>query len=292
MGSKKSTTTTTRDVPQYLEDASQRAVNLGTSIAERPYEAYQGDRFADLSQNERTGINLAATGGKDIEKSLKNAGDELAGIKTLPETDMTGYMNPHIDAAMDPTLRNLNASAGRAQRNLSAKQGAGGGSGEILARSAIDKNLMQSVGDATAQGRAQAFNQAINTWRGDQNMKMRASQAWRDTAGDISRMNSNQIRDLMLTGGTARVLQQMDKDFDYAQFTEARDWDVNNLGPLLASLGGPHESTETSKKKTKGGVIGQIVGGAALVAGAIFAPVTGGASLAAGAGVAGALQGS
>jgi hypothetical protein len=290
MGSKKSTTTSTRDVPQYLEDASQRAVNLGTKIAERPHTSFQGDRFADLSQNEIAASNLAATGGKGIETSLQNAGDQLAGIKTLPESDLSGYMNPYTDQVTAPVIRNLNASAGRAQRNLSAKMGAGGGSGEILARSAIDKNLMQSIGDATAQGRAQAFNQAINTWSNDNDMKLRASSAWRDTAGDITRMNSQQVRDLALTGGADRILQQMNKDFDYQQFIEARDWDVNNLGPLLASLGGPHESTESTKTKKKGGALGAIIGGVATIAGAVFAPVTGGASLAVAGAVAGATK--
>lgn len=291
MGSKKSTTTTNRDVPQYLEDASRQAVNLGTSIADRPYTGYEGERVAGLHGNERAAINLAASSGPGIETALQKAGDSIAGIKTLPETNLTAYMNPYVDQVLDPTIEKINAQAGRAQRNLTSKAGAGTSSGQLLVQSDLDRGRMQSIAEATSQGRAQAFNQAINTWRGDNDMKLRASQAWRDTAGDISRMNSEQIRDLMLTGGAARVLQQMDKDFNYQQFIEARDWDVNNLGPLLASLGGPHDSTETSKTKKKGGVIGQIVGGAALVAGAVFAPVTGGASLAAGAGVANAVGG-
>lgn len=291
MGSKKSTTTSNRDVPQYLEDASRRAVNLGTSVADRPYTAYSGERFAGLHDNERSAINLAATGGKGIEESLQQAGDKLAGIKTLPETDLSGYMNPYTDQVIAPTIRNLNAQAGRTQRNLTSKMGAGSGSGEILVNSAVNQNLNRSIADTTTKGRAEAFNQAIGTWRNDNDLKMRASQAWRDTAGDISRMNSGQIRDLALTGGAARVLQQMNKDFDYQKFVEARDWDINNLGPLLASLGGPHESTETKKTKTKGGALGSIIGGIATIAGAVFAPVTGGASLAIGSAVAGAAKG-
>lgn len=283
MGSKKSTTTTTRDVPEHIENASRQAVNLGSRIASRPYEAYGGDRFADLTDNERAGINLATDGGRDVTQYIDRAGQSLEDIRTLPETNLSAYMNPNTDAVESGVMRNLQTAAGRASRSAARM---GDGSGELYAQSAIQKQNLRSVADASSSLRSKAFGDAINAWRGDQDMKLRASQAWRDTAGDVSRMNSQQIRDLMMTGEAARVVSQLDKDFDYFQYAEQRDWDINNLGPLLESLQVPYETTERSKTKTKGGLLGNVIGAGALIAGAMFAPATGGASLAAGASVA------
>jgi len=290
MGSKKSTTTTTHDVSQDVEDASRQAVNLGTKIASRPYQAYTGERYAPMSANEKAGINLAASSAGGPQQYLDRAGAELSGIKKFPDSDITAYMNPHTDAAMQPALRNLEAASGRASRAATAGSGPGSSSGNLLQQSAVQKNLMQGISDTTAQGRSQAFQQAQQTWGQDQDRHMRAAAAWRDTAGDIQKMNSQQIKDLMFTGNAARVAQQANKDFDYQQFTENRDWDVHNLGPLLDSLKVPHDETTKTVTKKKSG-FGQILGAVATVAGIAFAPVTGGASLAVGGAVAKAAGG-
>lgn len=288
MGSKKSTTTTTHDVPDDIENASRQAINLGTAAASRPYTPYTAERFAPLNANEQQAINLASHGSESADAYLKRAGDELAGIKTFDQGGAEGYMNPYTDAAMQPALRNLTTTAERASKNL--QTGPGSSSGNLFQQSAIQRNLMQGIADTTAKGRAEAFSQAQQAWGADQDRKLKAAQAWRDTAGDITKMNSQQIRDLMLTGEAARVAQQANKDFDYQQFIENRDWSVNNLGPLLASLKVPHDEKTKTVTKQKSG-FGQILGAVATVAGLAFAPVTGGASLAAAGAVSKGLNG-
>jgi predicted phage tail protein len=88
-------------------------------------------------------------------------------------------------------------------------------------------------------------------------------------------MLTQDIQNLLTTGGIKRQLEQAGLDFDYGQFIEARDWDVNNLGTLIDTLSTvPHTKTRTEKQKK--GALGTILGVAATVAGAYF---TGGASL-------------
>ncbi len=98
-------------------------------------------------------------------------------------------------------------------------------------------------------------------------------------AGHGTDVISQDIRNLMMTGETARRIEQGQRDFDYAQFVEGRDWDAKNAGIItnvLAGLRGSYgEETKTTTKE-KGSVMGQILGAATTIGAAYF---TGGGSL-------------
>ena len=89
-------------------------------------------------------------------------------------------------------------------------------------------------------------------------------------------MLSNEMNNLLVTGGLRRQLEQVGLDFDYMQFVEARDWDITNLQPLLAALSTvPYSETQTTTEETSGGTFQAVLGAAATVAAAYF---TGGLS--------------
>jgi hypothetical protein len=104
----------------------------------------------------------------------------------------------------------------------------------------------------------------------------------------MGNLNAQQIRDLATTGEVDRIVRQAADDFDYGQFLEARDWDVNNLGVLLQTLGAvpkdvtaTTDATNVTESVEQSGMLGQLLGAGVAIAGAFF---TGGMSLAAGAG--------
>ena len=91
----------------------------------------------------------------------------------------------------------------------------------------------------------------------------------------------------MTTGATDRSIRQAMADFDYQQFTEGRDWDLRNLGGLLAALQGTqgsYSTTQTQTTEQKGSALGQALGIATTLIGAFYNPVGTAAGMAAGAG--------
>jgi hypothetical protein len=279
MGSKKTTTTRRTEIAPWLEAGSQQAVALGRQIGSQPYQAYGGQRVAGLSENEQTALGLAQQGGSEARSYLDRAGAQLDSMQAYSGDRVREYMNPYLENVLNPALRKTGEAfdARRTQlRNNAAKVNAFGGDRQSLLESQLDKNYLETVGDITSKANYDAWANAQEMFFRDEERKLRAADAYARVGGDISRMNSAQIQDLMATGGLSRVLEQAKLDFDYQQFIENRDWNIRNLGPLIESLRVPASSTQTDTTREKGGALGQILGAAATVATAYF---TGGASL-------------
>jgi hypothetical protein len=129
----------------------------------------------------------------------------------------------------------------------------------------------------------------------DAQLKLQSGQGQLSAGQTLAGINQQQIQDLMNTGNVARVVQQSQDNFNYGQFLENRDWNVNNLTPLLQTLSSipknqyqnmTSDQVATTVQKSGGAM--QIIGAAAAIAGAFF---TGGASLAIGAGLTAAAAG-
>lgn len=164
--------------------------------------------------------------------------------------------------------------------------------GSIAAQEAADRRAsggaLAALGDSDRSAKYNAGTALTAMGEQDAMRKIGVGQTKIQAGNTLAGMNSQQVQDLMATGGIERVLQQANLDFDYGQFLEKRDWDVNNLAPLLNTLQAiPKDvyqnmtSKQVAEEVTKSGGAGQVLGLAATVAGAFF---TGGASLAVGAG--------
>lgn len=275
MGSKrKRTTETTNQVQQrrhdpYITAASQQAVGMAQDIATREYTPYTEQRVASLTENERMGSEAARSGYSEAQDLVRRS------AMGFDEAFDTGALDPYLRNLADPMIREQNREFERRRNDMEAQAqrvGAFGGDRMALERAALDQSQMERVGDI----RGQAFDRAIGVFQNDQQRRMQAG-------AQLSQMNSQQVRELMATGGVERLLEQAQLDFDYGQFLEARDWSVQNLGPLLQTLQAvPKDITETTDRtsttetKESGGTLGAIMGAATTLAGAYF---TGGGSL-------------
>lgn len=273
MGSSTKKTTQKYKPAEHINKGSQQATALATEYASQPYRPYEGQRVADLSQNEQMAIDLA----RDQSGSALAT---LEGVNTDFRTaDIQGYMNPFIKGALDPAARELRESALRQRNELAgnlSSRGAFSGSRAALQDSEVNRALTEGLGDLYGQGYAQAFDRAAALWGQDQDRAMRKAGLQSDVADrDMSR--------LLNSGGVERAVEQAKADFDYQQYTEGRDWSGKQaafLTDVLSGLSGTYETTQTKKTKDKPSLGGQILGAATTIAGAYF---SGGMSLAAGA---------
>ncbi len=264
--------------PAYLINAEKSALDKATEISNRQYTPFQGQRVAGLSSNEQQAYDLAGKSQEQSGRLFDEAGNLIHESADMDfQRDMPGYMNPFVDAALDPTIRRLNESYDTNRtRLLNSKAGAFGGDRAAIESSALDKNLKQSIGDVTSTTYMQAAQQAQQAFFQDADRKARAGQALQQLGGDLTKLNSSQIQDLMATGGTMRLLEQAKLDINYDAFREARDWDANNLDPLLKAI----SATKGGNITTTGndpGKVGQILGGSIAAVGTYFAnrPQTG-----------------
>lgn len=226
----------------WIGDAQQDLVDRSKAIADRPYTPYQGGRVADLSSNERQAYSLAndATNFNDSRGYLDKAGATIDGIDDWSADTVKKYMDPYVGQVVDNTLKREDTAYQQRRNQLksqSASIGAFGGDRASLLEAAETGKHLQNVGDITAKGYSDAYSKALDSWQADSRTKLAAADAYRSVGGDISRLNSSQITDLLRTGQADTLVRQMNLDNDYSKFIEQRDWDANNLDVLMRAVG-------------------------------------------------------
>lgn len=278
--SKKSKETKT-EIPPWLSEGSQKAVGMASDIADREYTPYEEQRFAEASPAEQKAFEMAMSPEAgawrgDLERSREFA--ERGGQSFL-DADIDAYMSPYIESALEPAARKFREEGLRSQQEMMGKaaraEAFGGSRAAILEAEASGKPLEQ-LSDLYARGYQSAYEAAATAFDQDRVSARAASDQFREIGAEGQKMLGQEMNNLLVTGGLQRQLEQTNLDFDYAQFMEARDWDVTNLRTLVDTLQRvPHGTTTT--EETKGGTFQAVLGAAATVAAAYF---TGGASLA------------
>ncbi len=265
MGRSKKTTTSERKIAPYVEAGSQQAIQRAREIADRPYVEYGGERIAGMDPSEQQAYDLASGGVGGYERDL-NRSREFAEQAATPftEFDQAAYMNPYIKGALDPAARELREEMARQQEQIGGQAGmvgAFGGSRQAILESEAQRGGMEAIGDLYGRGYAQAFESSRDQINRDRAASARAADQFRATGQQGQQQMTQDIQNLLTTGGLQRNLRQAGLDFDYQQFVEARDWDITNLQPLLAALSSvPYSETQTTTTKSKKSALSTIVG--------------------------------
>ena len=206
------------------------------------------------------------------------------GSQSFLEADINAYMNPFIKGALDPAARELREDASIRKNALAGQHksmGAFGGGRASLMEEETNKTLTEGISDLYGRGYAQAFESGSDRWAADRANYNQSGANFLQTAGVQSGLITQDIDNLMRTGGIERSVQQNMADFDFAEFMREENWTKDNINTILTALQGIKGSTtETRKSKSEqdGGGWGKILGLAATAAGAYM---TGGMSLAA-----------
>lgn len=259
----------------YLQGKSKNILDRATTIADRPYEEYEGERVAGLSANEQQGVNLAKTSADQGREYQNLAAGQITDVANNDFTteNLSKYMNPYTEGVVNQSIKKANLAAAD-QANIlkgqAASRGAFGGSRQTLMETQNEKNRLETIGDITTSGYSDAFKNATATWQADNQRKLSAAQGYQSVGNDITRMNSQQISDLMATGGADHALEQLQMDVDYSSFIEERDWDVNNLNTLISALGAARGNTSSPyglPSSNTGSAAGQTIGAISAIAG-------------------------
>lgn len=279
MGSSKKKTTqkseTSHRMAPYMSAGIQDAVGRARKLADRPYEAYSGQRIADLSQNEQMGVGMARDNVGAWEGDFGAARSQLEGIRSITDQGaLDAYMNPYMDKVVAPSLRRKNEAFEAERSDRRATQGmrnAFGGRTQMWDNK-FEQDFQESQDEFMGAAYGAAFDKATGLFDSEQDRRIRTAAAYQGLGEGAQQQRRQDLRDLMSSGLTERTRDQADMDFKFLQFLEERDWDVNNLSTLVSTLSSvPQEwdqksSSETTEKtsdspmKTLAGVASMAVG--------------------------------
>jgi len=302
MGKGRGSQTTTSQVvlPQWLDDAARRSLQIADEVAGRPYTPYPGQRVAglnndqlwtqqgvrDLQGSSAPGINTAqvmAARAGNYTPSQVAAGNFLQG-------NVNAYMNPYTNAVIDSSLSRLNDQTQLGVNNINAnaqRAGAFGGSRHGVAEGIARSEGARAAGDLSANLYNQSFNTARDTMMQDQNRALQgdmSNQAAGLSAANLQNQAAANYGNLVNTGSQLRgrelalldasgqqqqAYSQQGLDDQYNRWNEEWNYPIQGLNTRLAAVGAtPYGQTTTQTAPRSGGnPLGTALGGAAAGAG-------------------------
>jgi flagellum-specific peptidoglycan hydrolase FlgJ len=307
-GKTPSSTTQTAELPAwargYAKDVLAKGAAL-TDINSNPYVKYGGERLAGFSPMQQQSFNSAQNMQVAPQIGLGSAYAAQSGQYSPVGQQYTGsnvnqYMNPYLQGALAPQLREA-AAAGMEAQNMNAAKavgmGAFGGTRGALQKSLTEKSTMQNMADINAKGYSDAFNQAANMFNVDQQRRIQEAQygntAQQQAADLLSRLGGQQFQQGMDINKLQNVYGQQQQsqaqkaaDIGYQDFmdqqnyaykqlgfmsdliknpaigsTSQRQMYENNSGNDLATLGGLGALGKGAGLFREGGVVGYADGG-------------------------------
>lgn len=282
-------TTKTESIPAYLTQAGQWNVQNVQNMAAKPYENYGGQRVADLTGDTMSAFdtirNLAGSENPyvgDIESLYRqyatnpaqtlNAPSILGGGFDARTGSISDYMNPYIDAVLNPQMRAIDrAETAGLNRNAAAAtmEGAFGDArhGVVDAQGIRDMNQLRA--DTTGKAYAGAFDAAsalrgkdvanlMDTDKANATLLEQALQraitggtAFRDLDKYNTGRDLDLARSLNLAGQEQQKNAQDRLSAQYEEFLRGQQWGPE-MAKLLATITGtmPYEKTSNTNAVT------------------------------------------
>jgi hypothetical protein len=206
-------TSRTSTLSPWVGDYVTNALGQGAALANAPYQAYQGPLTAGASNLQQQ----AFTGGSEIAMGGYTPGSFMG---SFDATQANQYMNPYIQASLDPQLKELKRQSDIARLDDASrltKAGAYGGSRQAIMESEGRRNLLDKQQDVIGQGYRSAFDTGASRFAADQ----AAQEKSRQYSADFGLKSVGQLADL---GAVQRGITSEGLAADKAQFQEERDF--------------------------------------------------------------------
>lgn len=240
-------------LPAWVEQASQANYQFAKDVAGRPLTQFEGQTVAGPSPYTQQGYDwLSQNAGKQGPLY-----DEAFGWlrQSTDPLDVNKYLNPYREEvesrAVDSANRALTQQLGQVS-DATRRSGAFGGSRGAVESAVTRGEGIRGIGDLVARLRAQGFDTATANALADRQRFLPAAQSMLAGAGQQQQGWMNELGALFGAGAQQQGYQQKLLDAAQKKFYEARDYPVEQLNLLLASLGmSPYGKSEEGFKTSQ-----------------------------------------
>lgn len=206
-------TSKTSTLSPWVGDYVTNALGQGAALAQAPYQAYTGPLTAGASNLQQQ----AFAGASDIAAAGYQPGQFTGGFGA---TQATQYMNPYLQASLDPQLKELKRQSDIARLSDATRltqAGAFGGSRQAIMESEGRRNLLDKQAGLLSQG----YKTAYDTGLGQFNKEREAEEASRQFGANFGLKSVGALADL---GAVERGITSEGLAADRAQFEAERDF--------------------------------------------------------------------
>jgi len=238
-----SQSTTSYDIPEYFKEIQERTLRRGEQEFSKPYQAYQGQRIAQLDPYEIQAGNIYQNQIVPQSGQLAAIGQQIANAsaQTYDTATAQAYANPYEDRVVSGALTDLREAYGQTQKSMDAQAigaGAFGGSRQAIQNVLGAERYIDQVGDTSARLRQAGFESGANRFAQDRATQMSGLGAKLGAAqnqiGALERASAG----LAGFGTQARGIAQAGLAEGYRDFIEEREFGGNQVKQMIGALSG------------------------------------------------------
>lgn len=230
------TSTTTAAIAPELKPLAALYTQQATDIANTPFQAYTGQRFADLNQTQNQGLDMVAQRALGGSQTMNNAEGQLN--QFIQGGNTNPYLDSMVSKAQGSVVDQFNNMVKPQTEAAMQQSGSFGNSGYQQLMQNQQKQAGQQMSDIATQMYGQAYGQ-------DQANKMQAI-GMAPTFGNAAYQDAGQ---LLSAGNIQQQQAQQGLDFNYNQFQAAQD----NPYKQLQATGGVVQGGMGSQTTQSGG---------------------------------------
>ena len=294
----KGKTTTTAEIPAYIQQQQQEVFEAARGLAGQPFVPYTGPRVAGFTPDQLRQFEATR---QLTEEALGY--QPLAGIAELAEAptpsllgvDIEAYQSPFqrqvTDIALGDIRREAELARQAAQERAIGAGAFGGSRSAILEAEATRPYAEQIARTSAALGQA-GFEQAQRAAEADIARQMRGREFQAGLLGGIQQQQLGRLGALGQIGEQQRLLQQQALEVPYQEFQRALAYGPQQFGLLQAGVPGGQMPITTREKRSIG--LGDVLGTGLQLYGLFGNPFSGlfsGGASAAGSGMGGGITG-
>jgi len=233
------------DYEDVLQKYSTTALQQAEDVANLGYQQYGGERVAGFSPTELAGreraAELAQLGlGMPQVQTAADVAQRAAEFTYADPSRVQQYMNPFLEAALDPTLRAIREQQTQTLQGLGSQAqaaGAFGGSRQGVVEAEALKGFGQQMGDVIGTGYAQAFDRATNLMGDEQSRQLAGASALSQAANQLRQVGYADADVLRTLGAEERGLMQSQLESDYNEYLRSQAFPYQSLQARLSPLG-------------------------------------------------------
>jgi len=233
------------DYEDVLQKYSTTALQQAEDVANLGYQQYGGERVAGFSPTELAGreraAELAQLGlGMPQVQTAADVAQRAAEFTYADPSRVQQYMNPFLEAALDPTLRAIREQQTQTLQGLGSQAqaaGAFGGSRQGVLEAQTLGRFGQQMGDVIGTGYAQAFDRATNLMGDEQSRQLAGASALSQAANQLRQVGYADADVLRTLGAEERGLMQSQLESDYNEYLRSQAFPYQSLQARLSPLG-------------------------------------------------------
>jgi hypothetical protein len=289
------TQTQVSDIPDWAKPYAQETLEKTKALTAAPYQAYGAPRIAGFSPLQEQ-AQQAAAGMRPSQ--LGQFGGQVAGAASIGALGTqynpfrmgqftagraAQYMNPFVEMAMEPQLREAQRSSEMqkmADQAQAVRSGAFGGSRQAIVEAERQRNLGMQQGDIRAKGYMSAFDQAQQQFAREQQLReqsrqfgaglgMQGFQTALQGAGQLGALGGQQFGQEMdinrlqqQVGAQQQALRQQGLTQAYQDFLNEQNYPYKQLGFMSDMIRGLPLGQQSTRQlyEPPGSMIGQLGG--------------------------------